>query len=320
MKKTIIACVVTLFLCVICLTGCVNPNFYPTNETGDNTNHQADVPDDPMTTVSETVEETEAETEDEYGILMKDRIYVSINNIEDGRKPITYDDVKDKYNVHMYDASELFREDAENFEKVKKENVEDIHVSFPWMMLDLEYVCSYISADHPEHSYDVFANKNGIRCEVLADGTLRQYNDVLSNNRVGDLTVELPYEEYARMFIEHWYGEGYLDDYEANVDNEYGTVVTFRKRLHGYSTPDTFTLFMYHEGSVCHFERKSPGYNELYKNLTVEQIEATKETLLAYIDHPGEPSLVLANDGYLYMKISDYRDDIFYYYYTRLEP
>ena len=113
MKKTIIACMVTLFLCVICLTGCDNLNFYPTNETGDNTNHQADVPDDPMTTVSETVEETEAETEDEYGILMKDRIYVSINNIEDGRKPITYDDVKDKSLYKMIPEFEQIPDDSD---------------------------------------------------------------------------------------------------------------------------------------------------------------------------------------------------------------
>ena len=68
MRMTIIACICLILF--FCLTGCDNPNSYPTNETGDNTNHQADVPEDPMTTLSETVEETEAETEDEYGILM----------------------------------------------------------------------------------------------------------------------------------------------------------------------------------------------------------------------------------------------------------
>ena len=318
MKRVIvfISIVLVIFLCVV---GCDNPDSDQNNETGDSMNHQANTQDQNNMTERETIEESEAETADEYGILEKDRIYVSVNNIEDGRKPVTYDDIKDINDVHMYDASELF-DYNESFEKVKKENVEGIHVSFPWMMLDLEYVYSYVSADHPEHSYDVFANENGIRCDVLADGTLREYVDVMSNNRVGDLTVEIPYEDYARIFLEHWYGEGYLDDYEATVNTKNGIVVSFRKRLHGYATPDAFTVYMYHEGSVCRFERKSPGYNELYKNVTVEQIEATKEQLLAYISSPGEPSLILADDGYLYMRISDFQNSIYYYYYTRLEP
>ena len=320
MKRTFIllsAC----FAVFLNLVSCANPESFPGIETDEGFMNPGNVADT-NTMVAETEVITEAETADEYGILEKDRIYVSVSNIEDGRKPITYDDVKDKYDFHMYDASELFRDDysKEGFEKVKKENTEGIQVNFPWMLLDLDYVCSYVSADHPELSYDVFANEHGIRCEVLADGTLKEYDDVISNNRVGDLTAEIPYEEYARTFLEHWYGEGYLDEYEATVDTTNGIVVTFRKQLHGYATPDFFLLFMYHEGSVCHYERAAPGYTEIYKNVTIEQLDAAKEALLEHISDPSEPVLVLANDGYLYMKIADFGSSTYYFYYTRIEP